>query len=641
MPYQFNLIRDMRNCTSLERGDKVFTFGKDEVGDDDSKLFQIFDPTNEEDKAKLEETDESLISVYNPEGLKIDETYTIGATGLIAGKLTVFSGKGSGGGGGGTIPTLSSSLTSVTVQSGETVTIDWYWTSANGGNGTIYIKDSMSNAAIIDAADPNKNFTAGVVTKRGANESFVWKPASGVHKLTMYVVDGGGIPTNNIEIDVIVGGLAYTSIPVDGLNYSTDAIVNLSYKFSTIYKNDKVVLHYDVYNDNVLRPELSGEKESDFASGNQSITITLKTRDTDIGVGVFKVVTYAYMKSDPDVQTNQLTRNFIIAEANKIYLTTTFDTASTPAYANKPFYIPLILTYAGGSSFTIVGKYGTTADFTEETGLDLGIAEDVSSGKQIQFPVRFSEPGTYYLKFYATGIGISAIGESELIPVEVSAENKQYILQRQSDLILNLSANEGQTNKNNRNIWENTVISAGEEIYKCRLSDFNYYANGWSTNAEGIPEGWLLLNSKAYAIITAPLFESGRTPTAGFTLECVFKVNDIGIDAPILDWGVGVSGEGFYIYKDRALINLPGAGVKNLTVYYESHGISTASEAIHIAFVLDPINKYAKIYLNGVLSGASELIYSDLTDGKYASFSNIYLNCNSNSDLSKIVYGNC
>ena len=73
MPYQFNLIKDMRNCTSLERGDKAFTFGKDEVGDDDSKLFQIFDPTNEEDKAKLEETDESLVSIYNPKGLKIDE----------------------------------------------------------------------------------------------------------------------------------------------------------------------------------------------------------------------------------------------------------------------------------------------------------------------------------------------------------------------------------------------------------------------------------------------------------------------------------------------------------------------------------------------------------------------------------------
>ena len=52
-------------------------------------------------------------------------------------------------------------------------------------------------------------------------------------------------------------------------------------------------------------------------------------------------------------------------------------------------------------------------------------------------------------------------------------------------------------------------------------------------------------------------------------------------------------------------------------------------------------HKYAKIYLNGVLSGASELNYSELTDGKYASSSNIYLNCNNENDLSKIIYGNC
>jgi hypothetical protein len=644
MPYQFNLIKDMRSCTSLERGDKAFTFGKDEVGDDDSKLFQIFDPENEEDKARLEETDEALISVYNPNGLKIDETYKIGTTGLVAGKLTVFSGKGSGGGsGGGTIPTLSSSLTSVTVQSGQTVTIDWYWTSANGGNGTIFIKDSMSNAAITDVADKSKNYTTGVATKRGANESFVWKPTDGVHKLTMYVVDGGGIPTNNVEIDITVGGIAYTATPTDGQNYSTDAVINLSYRFSTIYKTDKVVLHYDVYNDNILRPDLSGEKESDFASGNQSITVTLKTRDTDIGVGVFKVVTYAFMKSDPSVATDQLTRNFIIAEANKIYLTTTFDSFSTDVYANKAFYIPLILTYSGGSSFTIEGKYSTTPGFGYEDGIELGVAEDVAAGKQIQFPARFTEPGTYYLKFYAQGMGISATGESEEIIVEVGAENKQYILQRQADLLLNLSANEGQTNKNNRGSWENPVVVAGgKQEYFCSLTDFNYYANGWSTNADGIPEGWLLLNSKAYARIAVPILEStSKLPVNGFTLECVCKVNDIGLDAPVLDWTIGTPGKGMYIYKDRAIINLPEAGVKALTVYFEPHGIAADSEAIHIAFVLDAVNRYAKIYLNGVLSGASELIYNELSGGKYATYNNIYLNRNNESDINKMVYGNC
>ena len=97
-------------------------------------------------------------------------------------------------------------------------------------------------------------------------------------------------------------------------------------------------------------------------------------------------------------------------------------------HPNKAFFIPLTLTYSGGSAFTIVGKYSNQPGVTQENGLDLGTAEDIAAGKVVQFPVRFTEPGTYYLKFYAFGVGISATGESEEIVVEVGAENKQYLL---------------------------------------------------------------------------------------------------------------------------------------------------------------------------------------------------------------------
>ncbi|MBR4983865.1 MAG: hypothetical protein IKY94_15070 [Lachnospiraceae bacterium] len=40
----------------LSRGDKAFTFGMDNLGDgDSSKLFQIFNPNDPEDKKRLEE----------------------------------------------------------------------------------------------------------------------------------------------------------------------------------------------------------------------------------------------------------------------------------------------------------------------------------------------------------------------------------------------------------------------------------------------------------------------------------------------------------------------------------------------------------------------------------------------------------
>jgi hypothetical protein len=40
MPYQFDSILEMQASDNLRRGDKVFTFGRDNIGDgDSSKLF--------------------------------------------------------------------------------------------------------------------------------------------------------------------------------------------------------------------------------------------------------------------------------------------------------------------------------------------------------------------------------------------------------------------------------------------------------------------------------------------------------------------------------------------------------------------------------------------------------------------------
>jgi hypothetical protein len=67
MPYQFDTIAEMQKATQLSIGDRIFTFGRDTIGDgDSSKLFEIFDPNDK----RLEEIIEGSETEENPEGEK-------------------------------------------------------------------------------------------------------------------------------------------------------------------------------------------------------------------------------------------------------------------------------------------------------------------------------------------------------------------------------------------------------------------------------------------------------------------------------------------------------------------------------------------------------------------------------------------
>lgn len=626
VPYEFDLYYDMLGCQYLSAGDRCLVFGFDAVGDTDSKLYGIFSP----DDPLLNEIIEGSVTDENPEGEKvIAEQEKLNNSDLIAGLLTVFSGKGSGGGGGTTLlPTIKIDANNLIVQSGKTATLGYTISNPVGGNITLFIKDSY-NESVIDI-NSKKDYSKGVVIPGNAspNGTIIWQPKrNGIHTLTFYFIVARDGSFSNEEIaTVTVGGIVLTG-PADGQLFNSNQKINLKYNFTSIFTDitDAIVLKYSFYKGNELL--LNAELEKTATSAGDFI-IDIKQASQDIGYGAFKVIATAYLKSDPSIISSTVTTNFTISKPNVITLISTYN-GEDPIYADIAYSYPLIINYAGAhSTIYIKAKASRTADFAEI--VDLGTQESLGTGSSIKFNYALSLPsaGIWYIRFTASGLNITATTEVPLeVIVDVQEKIDEFPLVAGS-LKLDFDANLGQTNSANKYAW----INRADDTIKCTLYNYNYSSNGWDYIKEnGIEKqtGYLYSTGSAYAAINhSPL--TTYLDSNGFTLECVFKAEPkIGKDTPILHYLANTDNEkiGIFIYQDRAAINLFG---QELKTEFATTGLAMENNAIHVAFVVDKRDNLGndpiiKIFINGVLSAASKF---DNTAVLSYRNTNIYLNRN-------------
>lgn len=603
MPYQFDTISEMQVSSKLSRGDKVFTFGRDTIGDgDSSKLFQIFDENIEEDRKRLEEIIEGSQTEENPEGeKKIAEQYPL-ANGLVAGLLTIFSGYGSGGGGGAGVPTISvtGSGETISVNEGEIITLEYFWTGPTAGKATLYIKDSK-DSKVIDYYDNNKVYSSGVTLNGFGAGTVTLQPSKGEHNYTFYVVDRAQAYSNEVKVNVVAGSLSLTVNYPDGKNFAATEAIIYTYSVNTIYAK-KSILNYSVYQNGVLL--FSGEEKSLSENiGLQSIRLNIKNATQSIGTGSFRISAYAYVEGKPEAKTNIITRNFVIMEEGTIYLTSSLTGQNNIGYQEEPFSIPLNLIFSGGSNFVVEGRYSDNENFNWEDGIPTSPSQiNVSRAGEFPYPIIFTEVGTYYVKFKASTDLSNAVGYSaEAIKINIEEKLSKYPLSAETSLIAHYSARKGQTNGGNKNYWEN--ISIVSDDYTADLRGFNYASNGWDTKFENgmeVPSGYLHCSSKAYAYFNYPLF-SRLSRTQGATLEVVFKAADIGTNSVIFS-STYAPGEGIVIYKDKVEVNISNC---TLTGYYNINGVREDSSPCHISVVVDPVGGYIKIFSNGVLIRAS------------------------------------
>lgn len=109
--------------------------------------------------------------------------------------------KVNGGGGGGTIvPTISSTFTDTEVEKGQDITIPIFFSSPSGGNGTAYI--SVNNIEVGNEGVKQGNNNIKVLGKYLTKTDNV---------VGIYVRDRAGIASNQLNFNVVAGGITLTS----------------------------------------------------------------------------------------------------------------------------------------------------------------------------------------------------------------------------------------------------------------------------------------------------------------------------------------------------------------------------------------------------------------------------------------------
>lgn len=151
MMYQFDTVDDMRATTTLKSGDRVLTFGLNEIGDQETKVYKIVD------------TEEEI-----PFGI---EEYYLTANVKFAYLLAIFSGIGGGGGEPAeptvTVEMISSQTFAVATGAEALISYSFNTTKGTGGTAKYYVNDILKHVANI--ANGVVEFDIGAYLSAGQN----------------------------------------------------------------------------------------------------------------------------------------------------------------------------------------------------------------------------------------------------------------------------------------------------------------------------------------------------------------------------------------------------------------------------------------------------------------------------------------
>ena len=230
-----------------------------------------------------------------------------------------------GGGGGGTIvPTITSTFTDCEIEKGQDITIPIFFTSASGGNGTAYI--SVNNIEVA---------TAGV--KQGNNSVKVL--GSYLNKtdniVGIYVRDRAGIATNQLNFNVIAGGITLTSSFDYETDYGVTDTIKMPYNVETGVDGE-ITLHLTV---NGMKHEIPSVK------GYNEYTLS----DLGLSLGTHNISMYATVGK---YTSNSISFNVAIVSTTELYLSSKFVNGTKFAYG-VPIPIDYRLSKISTETYTV------------------------------------------------------------------------------------------------------------------------------------------------------------------------------------------------------------------------------------------------------------------------------------------------
>lgn len=461
---------------------------------------------------------------------------------------------GGSGGGGASVPVVTIDGNSeYIVNSDEIITIYYYFTSPNPGNGVANLSWG-GKVQQISVPQARNKWTVGPFPR-------------GTHNLTISVMDKQGFWSIPATIKVVSGSLAIESSFDDSKDFTL---------------NENIIIPFQVLT------EISEATFLDYTFNGVDFTVPVNIGANELNLGILPfmgISTFSMKARNSRYESNVLEYIIVASDSTNLFMSTKFNKSTVEIGKNLQldFRISMRGQYSFYSDYYINGQKLTTV--TTYPGVNFW-----NVGTNL-------EKGIYELKIVTRTM--DGIHTAELVfnfeVVSVGYEPYRHV---RNGLIAEFDATGKINNSTNQTKWEDT---SGNNV-QCNLYNFNYFSNGWMDNN-------LVCSGKSYAEINLAPFAQGVK--SGLTIEILCKIENVGnVNAKVLSCKAPITpSQGIEINTWNASIVTKRTEITSAQIQDNTW--------TKVTYVIDRSKRTMLIYLNGIIAGATFLQTNDLSQENY------------------------
>lgn len=421
------------------------------------------------------------------------------------------------------------------------------------------------------------NKEAGSYTiKQGMNTINLGKLEALRNKIVVYAKDRANLMSNDLTYNIINGGVSLTLDFDYYADYPADKDILMRYTIDT----DQTDIQLDVTVDNNKSSVACKNGYNEYYFKN--LTVGIHAVTVKAVSGQFISETYSF--------------NLVVINSDSLYISSTFGENPT-CTLGVPVIIDYRISYKDDTAVTVVltldGEVNKT--LTSKRGSYAWTLNDMTLGSHSYKIDCTLGADTVSLE------GTFVVEQGAYTPLQINKDGLRYQM--------------GCATRTNRDDdKEQFIYDNGTSQITTTLHGFNFETNGWINGA-------LLCTGGAYAEIDYACMADNAP--YGLTVEIDFKATDTGIqNAKILECRDASTNKGFHVSLREAMLN---------SISNEARVYITPEERTTVSLQIDRQDKFAKIYVNGIITSAFKL--SDSGSGVSAVLENfmhegkIYVGC--------------
>ena len=421
------------------------------------------------------------------------------------------------------------------------------------------------------------NKEAGSYTiKQGMNTINLGKLDALRNKIVVYAKDRANLMSNDLTYNIINGGVSLTLDFDYYADYPADKDILMRYTIDT----DQTDIQLDVTVDNNKSSVTCKNGYNEYYFKN--LTVGIHAVTVKAVSGQFISETYSF--------------NLVVINSDSLYISSTFGENPT-CTLGVPVIIDYRISYKDDTAVTIVltldGEVNKT--LTSKRGSYAWTLNDMTLGSHSYKIDCTLGADTVSLE------GTFVVEQGAYTPLQINKDGLRYQM--------------GCATRTNRDDdKEQFIYDNGTSQITTTLHGFNFETNGWINGA-------LLCTGGAYAEIDYACMADNAP--YGLTVEIDFKATDTGVqNAKVLECRDASTNKGFHVALREAMLN---------SISNEARVYITPDERTTVSLQIDRQDKFAKIYVNGIITSAFKL--SDSGSGVSAILENfmhegkIYVGC--------------